>query len=389
MVFFKYLSFIITGLLSFFNFFGFSNNFHTNNILIPIGISYYTFQGIGYILQVYREHEKAERNIFIFSNYFLFFPKFLSGPIELSKTFIPQLKSVQNFKWENIQEGVQLILWGAFKKLVIADRLYVIINSAYPNIGQYSGNTLFVTFLLQPLLLYCNFSGYTDIALGVGRTFGFKLTDNFNRPFFSPSVTQFWRRWHISLSNWCNEFIFKRLSFKMRKWGSWSGFFAVFITFLVIGIWHGASWKFVVLGLLQGIAINYEFFTKKYRLQIASKFPSYLVTSFSCLATYLFFCLSLTFFYANSLSDALYFISKLFINVNFSTLTLPFITDIDKVIILISLLIVFVVDFIQEQGIKEIKAWWAFPAIIIFLFFVLLINFVTSVTSTPFIYTLF
>jgi len=262
LVFFKYINFIIENLISYFSAFHHPLSLHGLNLIIPIGISYYTFQGISYLLQIYRGHETMEKNVLVFSNYFLFFPKFLAGPIELSKTFIPQLKINHNFIYEDVKAGFQLILWGAFKKMVIADRLAMIIHGVYSDVGQFSGNPLIITFLLQPLHLYCDFSGYTDIALGIGRAFGLNLTPNFNRPFFSTSVTMFWRRWHMSLSNWCNEFIFKRLSFKMRKWGKWASVFAVFITFLVIGVWHGPGWKFIILGLLQGIAINYEFFTK-------------------------------------------------------------------------------------------------------------------------------
>jgi alginate O-acetyltransferase complex protein AlgI len=350
LVFFKYTNFIIDNLNASFHLFNQSAPLHNLSLIVPIGISYYTFQGISYILQVYREHEKAEKDILVFSNYILLFPKFLAGPIELSKDLIPQLKQAYVYNYSNIIEGFQLILWGAFKKMVIADRLAMLIRGVYSDVHVYSGNPLLIAFLLQPLHLYCDFSGYTDIALGIGRAFGLKLTNNFNRPFFSTSVTVFWRRWHISLSSWCNEFIFKRLSFKKRKWGLWASVYAVFVTFFIIGIWHGPTWNFIILGILQGLAINYEFFTKKQRLSIAQKLPSNLVLYSSYGFTYLFICLTLIFFNASSLSDAMHFISHMFVSINIGKMEIIFLTKFDKIIAFTSLLFLMIIEFRQEKG---------------------------------------
>jgi alginate O-acetyltransferase complex protein AlgI len=350
LVFYKYLNFILDSIEQLFNFLGHPLPLVAVNIIVPIGISYYTFQGLSYLLQVYRGNEPVEKNIIIFSNYFLFFPKFLAGPIELSKNFIPQLRNSVAYDYPSIREGFILILWGAFKKIVIADRLSVIVNGTHADLHSFTGIPLLITFILQPLHLYCDFSGYTDIALGMGKTFGFKLTNNFNRPFFSTGVTMFWQRWHISLSAWCNEFIFKRLSFRKRKWGIWASVYAVFFTFLVIGIWHGPSWNFVIVGLLQGIAINYEFFTRKYRINIGRKLPPKLVLYTSYILTYLFFCLTLIFFNSSTLSDATYFISNMFNDINVTNFNMSIISRLDKIIALLSLCLVFVVDFRQENG---------------------------------------
>lgn len=360
LVFFKYVNFIIDNLNAYFNIINQNISVQALHIIVPIGISYYTFQAISYILQVYREHEKSERNIIVFSNYFIFFPKFLAGPIELSKTFIPQLKISYSFNYEDIRAGFQLILWGAFKKMIIADRLALLINGVYSDVDQFSGNPLLITFLLQPLHLYCDFSGYTDIALGIGRAFGFRLTDNFNRPFFSTSVTMFWRRWHISLSSWCNEFIFKRLSFKWRKWGIWASVYAVFITFLVVGVWHGAGWNFIILGLLQGLAINYEFFTKKSRLKIAGKLAPQLVQYSSYLITYFFICFTLIFFNAATLSDAMHFITNMLVDINLNKINIIFLTSFDKIVVFLALLFLIFIEFQQENGkniFNEINLW--------------------------------
>lgn len=359
LVFFKYIYFIIENLNSYFNL-NSSGFFIENKILVPIGISYFTFQGVSYLLQVYRGLEKPEYNILIFSNYIIFFPKFLAGPIELSKTFIPQLRKKAVFNYENAVEGFQLILWGVFKKIVIADRLALLINGSYANVGHLSGNVILATFLLQPIHLYCDFSGYTDIALGIGRLFNLRLTNNFNRPFFSTSVSMFWRRWHISLSNWCNEFIFKRLSFKLRKTGVWATTISVFVTFLVIGIWHGPSWKFVVLGLLQGIAINYEFFTRRQRILMGKKIPSKLNTFLSRTATYLFFCFTLIFFNAQNLTDAGYFLSNIFKNIDLSSLDIIYLTRFDKQLTFASLFVLLFIEYQQELNksvFSDITLW--------------------------------
>ncbi len=360
LVFFKYFSWILESVFQIFNFFDITATATALNIILPIGISYYTFQGIGYLIQINRGNENLEKNIITFANYFIFFPKFLSGPIELSRKFIPQLKQSYNYQWSNVFEGFRLILWGAFKKLIIADRLSMLIDGVYSNLDIYSGNTLLITFLLQPIHIYCDFSGYTDIALGIGIAFGLKLTDNFKRPFFATSVTMFWQRWHISLTSWCNDFIFKRVMFKRRKWGIWGSVYAVVLTFLVIGIWHGPSWNFLILGVLQAIAISYEFFTKKIRHRIISKLPPKLVKYGSHLIVYLFFCITLIFFYAPNFSEATYIFSNLLVNIDSTRLKFEFLSRFDKILLFMSLAIIFIVEFRQERGkdiFAEINYW--------------------------------
>jgi len=357
---FKYLNFVLSSVSQLFNLFNYSLPISAVNIIVPVGISYYTLQGISYLLQVYRGHEPAEKNIIVFANFILFFPKFLSGPIELSKTFIPQLKKSFAFDYPLLREGFKLILWGAFKKIVIADRLAIIINGVYSDLHSFSGIPLWITFVLQPLHLYCDFSGYTDIAIGIGKTFGLNLTNNFKRPFFSTSVTMFWQRMHISLTFWCNEYIFKRLSFKLRKWGYWAPVFSVLITFLILGLWHGPRWTFIIVGLLQGIAINYEYFTKKYRFAIGKKFPPRLVLYSSYLLTYLFYCFTMTFYNSLKLGDVRYFISNMFTNIDFFNFNMSIISRSDKIIAFFSLLLVFIVEFRQENGkdvFQEIGFW--------------------------------
>ena len=356
----KYFNFFLTTLSHLSSTFNVSFHPEPLKIVVPIGISYYTFQGIGYLIQINRGNERPEKNFIILSNYFIFFPKFLSGPIEFSRKLIPQLKHYYSFHYQSIIEGFRLILWGALKKMVIADRLAMIIDGVYPQLHSLSGNPLIITFLIQPLHIYFDFSGYTDIALGIGKIFGIKLTDNFHRPFFSTSVTEFWKRWHISLTSWCNEFIFKRILFNRRKWGVWAASYAVFITFLIIGIWHGPRWTFIVLGILQGIAINYEYFTKKIRIKVFKRLPNNLNRYLSYFFTYLFMSFSLVFFYAPNLKEALYFLTHLFYNIDFTGFHLTFVNTSDKIIILLFVVFMFYIEQRQENGkdiFVEINNW--------------------------------
>lgn len=313
LAFFKYLNFIIENLNVVTSLF----NFHLPYIklLVPLGISYYTFQSIGYMINVYRKTEKPEKHFGYFLIYNLLFPKFLSGPIERSNRFFPQLHNLPKINPVLFEEGVLFILTGFFKKLIIAERLSVVVNNLYGNLDHFNGYPLWIIMFLQTIYIYTDFSGYTDIALGIGKLLGFNLTNNFNRPFFSPNVSVFWRRWHISLSSWFNDYMFKTIMFKKRKWGNMAAIYAVFMTFLVIGIWHGANWTFVILGLLQGIAISYEYFTKRTRLKIGSKIPRFLNDNISRLITFIFMSFSLIFFFAPNLQDAIYYVTHLF---NFS-----------------------------------------------------------------------
>jgi D-alanyl-lipoteichoic acid acyltransferase DltB (MBOAT superfamily) len=281
------------------------------DIIIPLGISFYTFQAISYLINIYRDIESPEKNFLKFYLYVIYFPKLVSGPIEESKRFFPQLENLKVTS-SDVKIGTKLILLGLFKKIVIADRLMIMKTAFHQNLDHYTGFPLLFLFLVQPIMLYCDFSGYTDMALGISRLFGIRLTENFERPFFSTSVSMFWRRWHMSLSNWCNNYIFKYIVFVKRKWNNWAAVYGVFITFLIIGIWHGDNWNFIILGILQALAINYEFFTKKYRLKWFRKIPLSINNLISRISVYLFFCVTLVFFFASSLGDALLYFKGCF-----------------------------------------------------------------------------
>ncbi|MFH0986195.1 MAG: MBOAT family O-acyltransferase [Candidatus Omnitrophota bacterium] len=232
------------------------------NVLLPIGISFYTFQGISYLTDVYREDLPAERHFGILSIYMAFFPVLLSGPIERGTHFIPQLrknflspdmKDKVRFEYSRIVSGLRLILLGFFKKLVLADNLALIVNPVYAAPSEYNGVSALVATLAFAFQIFFDFSAYTDIARGTARVLGFDLFENFNRPYFSTSIPDFWRRWHISLSTWFYHYLYMPLSFSKRAWGKRGAAFALLVTFLLCGLWHGANWTFLIWGAIHGL----------------------------------------------------------------------------------------------------------------------------------------
>jgi len=267
-------------------------------IIIPVGVSFFTLQGIGYIVNVKMGWEEPERNFLHFLLYIIFYPRFLSGPIDRSNHFLPQIKESKAFSEENITRAFRLILFGLFKKVAIADQLAHAVNGAYANLESTGEYTFWIVLLLQPLYLYFDFSGYTDIAFGIARAFGIELRPNFKRPFMSENMTEFWKRFHISLSSWFHDYVFMRTFFRIRKWGKNATTYAMFLTWVLFGIWHGAGWTFMLLGFLQAIAIYYEFSTKRWRIRVFSKLPDALRKWMGRICTYVFYAISLTFFFA-------------------------------------------------------------------------------------------
>jgi D-alanyl-lipoteichoic acid acyltransferase DltB (MBOAT superfamily) len=305
----RYASFAIDPFLQIFN-----ENLQVSVlsvIIIPVGISYFTLQGIGYLINVKMAWEKPEKNFLDFLLYIAFFPKFLSGPVERSNHFLPQLKKPHLFNEGQLTEGLKIILLGFFKKLAIANPLAPFIMSAYSNLNSTDGYSFWILFLLQPIYLYFDFSGYTDIAIGLAKTFGIELLPNFNRPFLAENVTTFWKRFHISLSSWFNDYIFRQTSFRYRRWGINASVYAVFLTWILFGIWHGAGWNFMILGIIQALAINFEFFTKGIRLRLFSKIPDNLRVWSGRLLTYLFYCTALVFFFSPDINSAIAYFSRL------------------------------------------------------------------------------
>ncbi|MGN6196990.1 MAG: MBOAT family O-acyltransferase [Ginsengibacter sp.] len=350
---FKYFDVYLTDINSLFFDSGIYAESPYLKVMIPLGISYYTFQCFSYLIRIDRGSEKAQHEFAAFGTYLLFFPKFLAGPVERSNHFFPQLKNLGKFHADQANEGLRLFLWGLFKKVVIADTLYVSVSKVYENVHQFSGLPLFTVLIVETIYIYCDFSGYTDMALGSAKIFGINLIDNFNRPFLSKNVSEFWRRWHISLSSWCNDFIYNPFIVKFRRFGNVAVTTGIFLTFFIVGIWHGPNLTFITLGLLQAIAIVYEFYTKKYRLKFASQFTKSTVNTISRLIVFFYMAFSMVFFFSNSISDAGYYISHIFTNLHSGSAQFNFISNQPQFFFaLFCFLIIFIIEIFNEKGKK-------------------------------------
>jgi D-alanyl-lipoteichoic acid acyltransferase DltB (MBOAT superfamily) len=301
---FKYYNFIndnITGLCTLF---GVRNHIPYLSMLLPIGLSFHTFQAMSYTLEVYRGNYKAERHFGIYALYVMFYPQLVAGPIERPQNILYQFHEKKTFDQRNLVAGLKLMLFGFFKKIVIADRLAIYVGEVYKSPGHYHGCEILVAMFFFAFQIYCDFSGYTDIALGAAQCMGFTLMRNFNYPFLSVNVTDFWRRWHISLSTWFSDYLFTPIVMDKRNWGKFAIVFGLFITFGISGLWHGAAWTYVVFGLVNGVAMIYEFLAKKFRKNLSRKLPSSLYINGSILLTFIFACCAWVFFRAQTMGDA-------------------------------------------------------------------------------------
>jgi len=252
LAFFKYFNFINNSISDALSFVGLNFHLQGLNWAIPIGISFFTFQALGYLFDVYYKRQEAERDLLTYALFVSFFPSILSGPINKASLVIPQLKSLRSyFDYAKAVDGLKMLLWGMFMKVVVADRLALYVDQVLPDYVHYTGTSCLVASILYTIQIYADFAGYSLMAIGVGKILGFELTENFRRPYFAVSVTDFWHRWHISLSTWLKDYVYipmggSRCS-KLRNY--WN----IFVTFLVSGIWHGANWTFIVWGCMHGI----------------------------------------------------------------------------------------------------------------------------------------
>lgn len=240
-------------------------------LLLPIGISFYTFMAIGYTIDVYNEELAAERNPGKVALFLSFFPLVLSGPIERAGNMLPQFNNFQRIRYSNLTKGLKLMLWGYFMKLVIADRLGIYIDQVYKDIETSNGSSFIITTILYPFQVYADLGGYSLIAIGAAKVMGIDVIRNFRRPFFSVSMSDFWRRWHISLITWITDYIYTPLSFKFRRRGKWGVVIALMLAFFISGVWHGAALTFVAWGLIQGLFLSVEALTVKSRANFRAK----------------------------------------------------------------------------------------------------------------------
>ena len=286
------------------------------NLLLPIGISFYTFTALSYVIDVYRGKIPAEKHFGLVASFIAFFPTVLAGPIERAKNLIPQLASPIKFKLNDAEEGLKLILWGLFKKVVIADRLAIVVNTVYAVPTEYSGIVLILATIFFAFQIYIDFSAYSDIAIGSARILGFKLNENFKRPYLSLSFTEFWHRWHISLSTWFRDYLYiplggSRVS-NPRLYAN------IMIVFIVSGLWHGANITFAVWGALHGAYILLQrvfsrlFLDDKGNTKIIK---NKVVIFLAWLITFILVAIAWVFFRANNITDSLYILANMFMNI--------------------------------------------------------------------------
>jgi D-alanyl-lipoteichoic acid acyltransferase DltB (MBOAT superfamily) len=305
---FKYFDFLDTSLRDILGSAG-----HAQKLLLPVGISFYVFQNVSYLVDVYRRDQTPERHAGLFALYVAFFPKLLSGPIERAENFLPQLRRNSRFDAELFTNGLKLVCWGLFKKMVVADRLAAFVNVAYADPHACSGVSLTMTVILYSFQIYCDFSGYTDIAIGLAQMFGLRLSDNFNRPYSAISVSNFWRRWHISLSTWLRDYLYIPLG--GSRLGAVRHYLNYLIVFLICGLWHGNGWTFVAWGLIHGVYLAVGRATAGLKAGWAAatgldKRPV-LHRRLQIIITFCLVSLAWIFFRAKSLSDALYILTHL------------------------------------------------------------------------------
>ncbi|MFC1712620.1 MBOAT family O-acyltransferase [Candidatus Poribacteria bacterium] len=370
---FKYFNFFNESARHVFSRFSIIYHIPMLKILLPVGISFYTFQALSYTIDVYRGHKEPERHVGIFALYVAFFPQLVAGPIERSTNLIPQFRRHNKFDYQNLREGLTLILWGMFKKVVIADRLALYVDRVYNNAPDYQGAPLIIATYFFAFQIYCDFSGYSDIARGTARTMGYNLMNNFDRPYFAKSIPEFWRRWHISLSTWFRDYLYIPLGGNRCSRARWH--LNILVVFIISGLWHGANWTFVIWGGFHGIWQVASISTEKIRASITRSFKigDSSLKIVRIFITFHLVCFGWVFFRANSLSDAVHIIRNIPINIlNTSRLVKP-LGEFWFMIALLSIAVLLFAQVLQRSkpgmqflNVKPIALRWSCYYLIIF-----------------------
>lgn len=308
LAFFKYFNFVNENVAQLAEFIGWNYPIQSLSIILPIGLSFHTFQSLSYTIEVYRGHQEAERHFGYLALYVMYYPQLVAGPIERPQNILHQLHTEQRFDYLRVTDGLKRMAWGMFKKVVVADRMVQFVNPVYGDPTSYQGPALVLATLAFAIQIYCDFSGYSDIALGAAQVMGVRLMKNFDHPYFAHSISEFWRRWHISLSTWFRDYLYIPLGGNRVTRPRWA--FNLFITFLVSGLWHGANWTYVIWGALHGSYFVlseltgpfWQGFSARTRLD---RLPR-LKAGIAMLTTFSLVAFAWIFFRAASLGDALY-----------------------------------------------------------------------------------
>jgi D-alanyl-lipoteichoic acid acyltransferase DltB (MBOAT superfamily) len=334
------------------------------SILLPIGLSFHTFQAMSYTIEVYRGHQPAERHFGIYALYVMFYPQLVAGPIERPQNLLHQFRERHEFDADRVFNGLARMLWGLFKKIVIADRLAVIVNQVYGNPEQYHGMAFVWATWFFAIQIYCDFSGYSDIAIGAAKVMGFKLMENFDRPYFSTSIGQFWRRWHISLSTWFKDYLYVPLGGSRVQTWKWCR--NLMIVFLLSGLWHGAAWTYVIWGALHGTYLVTSVLTTRLRERIATTLSlaryEKILTPLKMLLTFNLVAFAWIFFRANSLHDAMHIVRQLGSLAGGLKLGIPPFTRNDLLLAIALVLLLQLIHMLQRNRATVIDALMARPA---------------------------
>lgn len=356
--FFKYFNFFNASITALAEYMGIGFSIPTLQVLLPVGISFYTFQTLSYTIEVYQGNQKAERHLGRFALYVSFFPQLVAGPIERSTNLIPQLRKHFDFDYQRITSGLKLMAWGMFKKVVIADRLAIVVDSVYNFPEEAQSLALLIGTVFFAFQIFCDFSGYSDIAIGIALVLGITLMENFKRPYHAHSVSDFWKRWHISLSTWFRDYLYIPLGGNRVKIPRW--YANLFIVFLVSGLWHGANWTFVVWGALHGFYLVFAIISQSYRnkvntfLGLNKNKKSF--KTLQILITFVLVNFAWIFFRANNIGDATYIISYLFNDLQLTwqyiekNITFLGVSSIDLIINCLLILFLETIHIIQTKG---------------------------------------
>ena len=358
--FFKYYNFFIDSWIDLFSSVGYDiKSVWTLNIILPVGISFYTFQTMSYTIDIYKGKLKPTKDFISFASFVSFFPQLVAGPIERASNLLPQILKKRVFKYEQGAQGLRLILWGMFKKVVIADSLAPMVNNIFENYQEFNGGTLWLGAIYFSFQIYCDFSGYSDIAIGTSKLFGFELMSNFKFPYFSRNIGEFWRRWHISLSTWFRDYLYIPLGGSQK--GKWKSIRNVFIIFLISGFWHGANWTFIFWGIFHAILFLPSFIfntNRKYTSIIAQNtlLPS-LKELIQVITTFLLVTIGWVIFRSETLLDAFLFLKIMIIDINFE---LQLTSGLQYIIPL------YILDYLIRNNLKlEFKYDWLFITVLI------------------------
>ncbi|MGZ5619387.1 MAG: MBOAT family O-acyltransferase [Methylobacter sp.] len=355
---FKYFDFFNYNLEALAKIIGWNYPIKALSIILPIGLSFHTFQSLSYVIEVYRGHQKAERHFGIYSLYVMFYPQLVAGPIERPQNLLHQFHEEKRFDYTNVTEGLRLMAWGLFKKVVIADRLAIYVNAVYDEPTQFGGPVLVLATIAFAYQIYCDFSGYSDIAIGAARVMGFTLMKNFNAPYFSQSIAEFWKRWHISLSTWFRDYLYIPLG--GNRVSQWKFYRNILITFAVSGLWHGANWTYIVWGGLNGAYLIIGHLSADWRLRlyklIGLSSDGILLVGFRVATTFTLICVAWVFFRSNSLSDAWYIVTHFASGWNGDWQSVQTFSDFDVALAIGGIAVLESVQWLQETASRGRRA---------------------------------